>query len=241
MPNAMPRPDEYQRVWQHAALFDRSDRGKLTLTGPDASRFLHNLCTNDILGLPAGAGCEAFLTTNKAKAIAYVLVFHQPDPERLWLDTDPDRADVAFRHLDRYLISERVEIADRTTEYAQFYVAGPQAIEAVSSALGLTSSPDPMHEAAGTDDVWVCRRDFMPGLPGFDVICPAEKGGAIRGLLLEKEPHRPVRRLAKSFASRREYPCSAWTSTRSEWSSRSAAGRGRSATPRGVTSARRRS
>ena len=43
---------------------------------------------------PAGAGCEAFLTTSKAKAVAYLLVFHQADPDQFWLDTDPGRGEV---------------------------------------------------------------------------------------------------------------------------------------------------
>jgi tRNA-modifying protein YgfZ len=174
------RPDEeYRRIWEHAGMFDRSPRGKVTLTGTDAQRFLHNLCTNDILNLQAGAGCEAFLTTNKAKAIAYVLVFHQAEPDRLWLDTDPGRASVVSGHLDRYLISERVEIADRTTEYGQLYVAGPQAQEYVRVALGLASLPDQIHEASKAGGVWVRRRDLMPALPGFDVICPSEKAPAV--------------------------------------------------------------
>src|SRR5262245_46095271 len=133
--------EEYRRVWESAAVFDRSDRGKVTLEGVDAARFLHNLCTNDVLGLPPGAGREAFLTTAKAKAVAYLFVLRQSDPDRLWLDTDPGRAEVVVRHLDRFLISERVEIADRTAEYAQFCVAGPRSVAAMASALGLSNLP----------------------------------------------------------------------------------------------------
>ena len=30
------------------------------------------------------------------------------------------------KHLDHYLISEQVEIADRTAEFAHFYLSGPE-------------------------------------------------------------------------------------------------------------------
>ena len=59
-----------------AALFDQSERGKVELTGPDAPNFVHNLCTNDVLNLPLGGGCEAFFTTAKAKVVAHALIYH---------------------------------------------------------------------------------------------------------------------------------------------------------------------
>jgi folate-binding protein YgfZ len=179
MSNSTPSLDEeYQRAWHHAVLFDCSGRGKITLSGADAPRFLHNLCTNDILGLPPRAGCETFLTTNKAKAIAYLLVFHQVEPDRLWIDTDAGRAEVVYRHLDRYLISERVEIADWTNDYAQWYVVGPQALDAVNSLCALPTEPGPLQEILLREGVWARRRDLMPSLPGFDLICPVEKVAA---------------------------------------------------------------
>src|ERR1700678_2370695 len=62
---------EYQQTITGCSLFDRSSRGKVELSGAEASFFLHNLCTNDINDLPLGGGCEAFLTTNKAKLVAH--------------------------------------------------------------------------------------------------------------------------------------------------------------------------
>src|SRR5262245_50565743 len=70
----------------HAALFDVSHHGRLCLVGPDARAFLHNLCTNDVKKLAPGDGCEAFLTTHKARVVAHVRVWYsaaasEPAPE----------------------------------------------------------------------------------------------------------------------------------------------------------------
>jgi folate-binding protein YgfZ len=169
---------EYQSAWGGAVVFDRSPRGKVTVSGADTARFLHNLCTNDILGLASAAGCETFLTTNKAKAVAYALVFHQAEPARFWLDTDAGRGDTVSRHLDRYLISERAEIADVTAEFAQLHVAGPAAPVVVSVVLKPVTDPGPLQEVkgalGGSAQVWVRRRDLLPTLPGYDLICRAE-------------------------------------------------------------------
>jgi len=138
---------EYQQMREGAGLIDVSQRGKIELVGSDAASFLHNLTTNDIQNLPAGAGCEIFLTNAKGKVVAFGWVYHLPaatdaDATRLagvpsfWLDVDPPAAKNAFQHLNKYLISEQVEIADRTNELAQFYLIGPKAREILARASG---------------------------------------------------------------------------------------------------------
>src|SRR5438477_10811313 len=130
---------DYRQAREAAALFDQSGRGKVELTGPDAPSFVHNLCTNDVVNLPVGGGCEAFFTTAKAKVVAHALIYHvRPGEGRdaLWLDVAPGEAPRLIQHLDRFLISERVEFADRTGDFAQFHLAGPRAREVLEKALG---------------------------------------------------------------------------------------------------------
>src|SRR5438477_12607508 len=67
---------EYHQTRDQAALFDMSHVGKIEVTGSEAGSFLHNLSTNDVLGLAIGAGCEAFLCTAKAKVVAHLLIYH---------------------------------------------------------------------------------------------------------------------------------------------------------------------
>src|SRR5207244_2514177 len=67
---------DYRQARMAAALFDLSDRGKVEVTGSEAPNFLHNLCTNDVVNLPVGGGCEAFFTTAKAKVVAHALIYH---------------------------------------------------------------------------------------------------------------------------------------------------------------------
>lgn len=159
--------DDYRIAREHAVFFDVSDRGLVQLTGPDARKFLHNLCTNDILNLPIGGGCEAFLATAKAKTVAYLFVRRLAFPngtESLGLDTGPGMAEKVVKHLDRYLISEQVEIADHTADFAHFYVVGPAA---------------PAASIVGS------RRD-LGTFPAFDVFCPRDHSETVRQFLSEK-------------------------------------------------------
>src|SRR5260370_838178 len=130
---------EYRQVREEAGLFDVSSRAKIELVGPDAAGFLHNLSTNDIHNLPAGAGCEVFLTNAKAKVIAFGCVYHLPvqnQPDTFWLDLDTAAGESAFQHLNKFLISEQVEIFDRTKEFAQFYLLGPKSRQILTKVLG---------------------------------------------------------------------------------------------------------
>jgi len=171
-------PGEYRQALDGAALFDVSHRGKLELTGPDAPTFLHNLCTNDVLNLPLGGGCEAFFTTAKAKALFRVLIYHvrlDGGRDALAIDCAPGRSAALVQHLDRYLIAEQVEIADRTEAYAQMHLAGPQARAALERALG---DPIPdldelqhMERTFGASATCHLRKHSPLGVPGYDVVC----------------------------------------------------------------------
>src|SRR5438552_22379 len=126
MENAL---QHYQTACTRAVLFDLSSHAKIELSGPEARPFLHNLCSNDVKNLVEGAGCEAFLTTAKARVIAHVFVgnFRVHEQPVLWLDTVPGQAETLARHLNHYIVSEQVEVADRTEELAMQRVVGPLA------------------------------------------------------------------------------------------------------------------
>src|SRR5258708_13831910 len=130
---------EYDQARNHAALFDLSSRSKIEVSGADAGTFLNNLCSNDVKSLSAGNGCEAFFTNIKAKVIAHVFLYHLEVGSQkgvYWLDAVAGQAEKIIKHLDHFLISEQVEFAERTREFAQLHLAGPEARAALVKALG---------------------------------------------------------------------------------------------------------
>jgi folate-binding protein YgfZ len=177
---------EYNHALAAAVLVDESPRGKIEVRGSDAARFLHNLTTNDILGLGPGAGREAFLTTAKAKVIAYLLIYRHAspvDPPGFSLDVAPGAAEKVIEHLDRYLISEQVEFAKLTTAFAQMQIAGPRAAAVLEEVLDNVILPtDALQHSTvrfgGDKECWLRRHDAL-GLPGYDLVCPAEHAASI--------------------------------------------------------------
>jgi len=166
---------EYAAARRNAVVFDASSRTKVLLAGADAAKFLHSLCSNDILKLPRGAGCETFWLNIKARVIAHGFVWHelQSDQASFWVDSVGGLAEKLLKHLDHYLISERVTLADQTHELAQLHVAGPAAAEIVSQALGKTTNElAPMQQICPEweGEVLQTRRSDLLGLPGYDLL-----------------------------------------------------------------------
>jgi folate-binding protein YgfZ len=182
---------EYEQACQAAALFDVSHHGKVELAGPEADGFLQNLCTNDVVKLRDGYGCEAFLTTNQAKTVAYLLTYrHQSGTEgtAFWLDAGPGMGDKVAKHLDRYLISEQVVITDRTLEFGQVHLAGPRAREVLERALLGESPPlvELQHTKANVGGTAIFIRGHSPlGLPGYDILVSRDDAAALWQTLFE--------------------------------------------------------
>jgi folate-binding protein YgfZ len=169
---------EYNAARTSAAIFDVSNRGKIQVAGKDAASFLHNLSTNDINGMPLGAGCEAFFCNPKAKVVGHALIYHVllgPERHAFWLDTAAGESAKLTQHLNRYLIAEDAEIADRTEEFCQVHLAGPNAKAILTRALAdEVPHLDPLLHMERTFGVNVnshIRRNDPLGLPGYDIVC----------------------------------------------------------------------
>jgi tRNA-modifying protein YgfZ len=168
----------YESAQERAVYFDLSSYGKIAVTGPDAATFLHNLSTNDIKNLPIGGGCEAFLCNARARTLAYLLISHWPDePPKVpyfMLDMVPSLREKVAQHLNKYLISERAEIVDRSDQLALLRLVGPKT-EAILSELFRFDFPDlPAMHHVKLEHVLI-RRHTLLGLPGFDVFCATEQ------------------------------------------------------------------
>jgi folate-binding protein YgfZ len=179
---------EYQAALGQAALFDCSAHGKVQVRGRDAARFLHNLCSQDVVGLAPGAGCEAFFLNIKARVLAHVWIYRVTDPggeESFWLDPGPGQAEKVLLHLDRYLISEQVELANVTGEQGQFHLAGPQAPELLGGAASTLNSLQVLPAEEFSDVPLQVRRQDRLGVPGFDLLCRPERTAQLCDALVQ--------------------------------------------------------
>ncbi|NOT30379.1 MAG: aminomethyl transferase family protein [Planctomycetes bacterium] len=127
-------PTEYHAARRGCALLDTSDRGQVTLRGPDAADFLHRLLANHVKSLGPGNGNANLLLSPKGKVLFdFDLVRHA---EHFELSTPPGRAPSLRAALERYHFSERIELTDTSAGHAPVELEGPTDVEILARLLG---------------------------------------------------------------------------------------------------------
>src|SRR5207237_1687450 len=110
----------YQAARSRAAVYDRSDRGRLWMSGKDRATYLHGLLTNDIVGLQAGEGCYAAYLSPQGRMITDLFVYELGDAMLLTMDGSVKTSVLA--RLEQLIFTEEVLIRDVSTTLAQITV-----------------------------------------------------------------------------------------------------------------------
>jgi folate-binding protein YgfZ len=174
-----PPSTDYQTVTEACGLLDRSERGKLALSGPDAATFLQGQVTNDVETLAPGSGCYAAFLTPKGKMLGDVRILATED--EFLLDTERMTLQALFNLVRRGLIGFQAELHKRTLERALVSLVGPQAAT-VAGLPQLDGEPEHAHVQAALGGVTVraVRTDV-----GVDLLCDAGELGELEGALRE--------------------------------------------------------
>jgi folate-binding protein YgfZ len=164
--------DEYAVLTTGCGLVDRSERGKLALTGVAAKEFLNGQVTNDVGALVPGAGCYAAFLTHKGKMLGDVRILDAAD--ELLLDTERVALQALFDMIRRFSVGYDVHLHKRTLQRALFSLVGPGA----GDVVGPLPSPEHAHVVGDLGRV-IATAD------GADVLCDAEDADRVRAALVE--------------------------------------------------------
>ncbi len=159
----------YHQARTSIVLFNRSDRGRLEILGPDRAKFLHNLTTNDIKRMVRGTGCEAFITNLQGKTLGYITVL--ADDPQLLVRTDPGALAGVLPHLQKYGVFDDVTLEDVGPSTFEFHIVGPKLSEISVGLIGDLPEKDLSHTRGlvGDRQVWFIR-EAPAGLPGLTLI-----------------------------------------------------------------------
>lgn len=168
--------EEYRALRKGCGVLDRSERGKLALTGPDAVEFLNGQVTNELSDLAPGEGRYAAFLTHKGKMLGdlRVLAFAGEDGHlKLLLDTERSTLQALFDMIRRFKVGYRVELHKRTLERGLISLIGPRAAEVAGSDPGSAEHAHAIAEIDGHRALAI-RTDV-----GIDLLCIAEETGAL--------------------------------------------------------------
>jgi folate-binding protein YgfZ len=155
-PGAAPEDVAGYRAVRSDAGAVELPRDVVTVTGPDAEKFLQGQLSQDVAAIPAGGSAWALLLQPQGKMVALVRVTRPSHPGgaagagELLLDTDGGFGAAVIERLNRYKLRVKCELTP--LEWRCVAVRGPRAHEAAAGGRGL---------AVGAD--W-------PGLAGVDLL-----------------------------------------------------------------------
>jgi folate-binding protein YgfZ len=181
--------DEYAALTRSTALVDASTDARLDVGGTDAPVFLNRLLTANVRHIAPGQGTPAFLLTSTGRIVLALYALRENEARFSLVAGGVDAATL-LAEIDRYLFTERVELAPLESLQALLSLQGPTAAATLATA-GLPRPGAPYAHAEGHLaglPVRVVRHDRFVG-EGYDVIVPANDFEAAFGALVGAGAH----------------------------------------------------
>ena len=177
---------EHRAFTAAAGVIDLSARGRLCLLGADRQRFLHGQVTNDVNKLEVGQGCYAAIISGKGRMQADLNIFRLQD--EILLDFEPGLTATIIERLEKYIISDDVQVVDVDPHYGLLSVQGPKAAEVVSRLEFGAALPEKAQDFAKIadatlGDVYVVNHPRL-GSAGFDLFVPVAALGVVADKLI---------------------------------------------------------
>jgi folate-binding protein YgfZ len=165
---------DYEALTAGCALVDRSERGKLALSGAQAAEFLNGQVTNDVEALRPGDGCYAAFLTPKGKMLGDLRILCTE--EELLLDTERSSLQALFDLLRRATIGWQAELHKRTLQTGLLSLVGPRARDVAGAGDAALPETEDAHSAARIGGAPV---RLIATADGVDVLCDASATASV--------------------------------------------------------------
>ncbi len=178
---------EHLRARAHAGLFDVSHMGEVDVRGADAIPFVNRLVSNDASKLVDGQAQYSALTTPEGTVIDDLLVYRLAE-DHLLLVVNAGTTEKDWDWISSHRGDERVDLRNRSAEYCQVAVQGPDALLILQK---LTSVPlseiKYYHFREGEFDgvPSIVSRTGYTGEDGFEIYAATDKAEQLWNRILD--------------------------------------------------------
>ena len=165
--------NEYEIVRDGGAgLIDLSElRGRIRISGSEATMFLNGLMTNDMKSLAANRWMASVFPTVQGRLIGAVRVIRGSEPSFL-IDTETASHEAVLKTISRFTMAGDFKVADVTEETALLTVQGQLAGEVIEKVFGTSASEIPVNGVSEVRQVTIVRATHT-GENGFDILVDA--------------------------------------------------------------------
>jgi folate-binding protein YgfZ len=169
-----------------AGLIDLSQaRGRIRVSGSEATMFLNGLITNDIKALGENRWMPAVFPTVQGRLIGAVRVIRGNEPAFL-IDTERPSHDAVLKTISRFTLAGDFKVADVTTETALLTLQGQGAAEILQQVFEQDTSG--LAENGVVETIWqkfpvTIFRASHTGEVGYDIIINSSQKAEFRQAL----------------------------------------------------------
>lgn len=166
---------EYEAVRDGGAgLIDLSAaRGRIRVSGSEATMFLNGLMTNDMKTLAANQWMPAVFPTVQGRLIGAVRVIRGSEPSFL-IDTETASHDAVLKTISRFTMAGDFKVTDVTSETALLTVQGESAGEVIDKVFQTSASEIPVNGVSEVQGVTIIRATHT-GEKGFDIVIDSSR------------------------------------------------------------------
>ena len=179
--------EEHKAVRRAAGLFDVSHMGEVDVRGPEAGSFLNHLVTNDVARLYPGRVLYSPMCYPTGGVVDDLLVYLR-GPEDYFLCINAGNIDKDLAWIREQAAPFNIIVTDRSPDYAQLAVQGPQAPAIVQSLTGVKLDEIKYYhfgEGAVAGVHCLISRTGYTGEDGFELYHPAGDARRLADAVLE--------------------------------------------------------
>ena len=160
-----------------AGLIELSDRGRIRVSGSEATMFLNGLVTNDVKSLSENRWMPAVFPTVQGRLIGAVRIARVKDG--FLIDTERASHDAVLKTISRFTMAGDFKVADVTDESTIFSVQGRRAGEVVGKVCQTNVAELPRNGVTEHEGVTIIRATHTSE-DGFDLVTAADLRQALQ-------------------------------------------------------------
>jgi len=165
-----------------SGLIDLAERGRIRVSGSEATMFLNGLVTNDVKSLAENRWMPAVFPTVQGRLIGVVRIARVKN--EFLIDTERASHDAVLKTVARFTMAGDFRVTDLTDQSAMLSLQGVRAAEVVAKVvkmIGADLSRDGVSEVEGVTVI----RATHTGEDGFDLVVDSARAGELRQALLD--------------------------------------------------------
>lgn len=159
--------DEHQAVRTDCGVFDVSHMGEVTVKGADAERYVQHIFTNDVSKIEAGQILYGMMLYDNGGTVDDLLVYKMAEND-FFLVINAANIDKDWEWMQKQAEGFDIELLNRSEDYGQIAVQGPNAEIVVEEVLGIACKELTFYTVKTIGDVIVSRTGYT-GEDGFEI------------------------------------------------------------------------